>query len=103
MSELGKRYKCYKCSCKFYDLNQPNPICPRCGEDQSNEENKKMLKRKRKRVIGKGRADIRPEVEESGGLKVGEGEVEEYILDMEDIVLEENAESEEESPEGNEE
>lgn len=31
---LGKRYSCFKCSCKFYDLNRPEPLCPRCGADQ---------------------------------------------------------------------
>lgn len=103
VAELGKRYKCYKCNCKFYDLNKPTPICPRCGEDQANEENKKLLKRKRKRVIGKGRSDVRPEIEENDLLRVGEDEVEEYMLDMEDIVLEENAEYEEEPSEAEEE
>lgn len=103
MAELGKRFKCYKCNCKFYDLGKPNPICPRCGEDQTNEENKKLLKRKRKRVIGKGRSDVRPEIEENELLRVGEDDVEEYILDMEDIVLEENSEYEEEPAESEEE
>jgi hypothetical protein len=32
--QLGKRYTCFKCECKFYDLNQPEPLCPRCGADQ---------------------------------------------------------------------
>ena len=102
-AELGKRFKCYKCNCKFYDLGKPNPICPRCGEDQTNEENKKLLKRKRKRVIGKGRSDVRPEIEDNELLRVGEDDVEEYILDMEDIVLEENSEYEEEPAESEEE
>lgn len=31
---LGRRYVCFKCGCKFYDLNQPEPLCPRCGADQ---------------------------------------------------------------------
>ena len=31
---LGKRYVCFKCNCKFYDLNRPEPVCPKCGADQ---------------------------------------------------------------------
>lgn len=31
---LGKRYTCFKCACKFYDLNRPDPLCPKCGADQ---------------------------------------------------------------------
>src|SRR3990167_1258858 len=32
----GKRYQCFKCGCKFYDLNKPKAICPKCKADQSN-------------------------------------------------------------------
>jgi hypothetical protein len=32
--KLGKKYACCKCECKFYDLNRPKPICPKCGADQ---------------------------------------------------------------------
>jgi len=32
---LGKRYTCFKCGCKFYDLNKPEPVCPKCGVDQN--------------------------------------------------------------------
>ena len=32
--ELGTKYKCFKCECKFYDLGRPEPLCPRCGADQ---------------------------------------------------------------------
>ena len=31
---LGKRYKCYKCGIKFYDLGKPQPLCPSCGANQ---------------------------------------------------------------------
>lgn len=31
---LGKKYTCYVCSTKFYDLGKPEPICPKCGADQ---------------------------------------------------------------------
>ncbi len=33
-SKLGKRYQCFQCELKFYDLNRPEPLCPKCGADQ---------------------------------------------------------------------
>lgn len=33
-SKLGTKWACYGCGAKFYDLNQPEPLCPRCGADQ---------------------------------------------------------------------
>lgn len=93
MADLGKRYKCYKCGTKFYDLNKSHPICPSCGEDQNIEENKKMLKRKKRRVLSKVKSDIRPMPDEVEAVNEPEEEVEEYVLDVEDIVLEENADT----------
>jgi uncharacterized protein (TIGR02300 family) len=92
VTDLGKRFKCYKCGTKFYDMNKPNPICPSCGEDQNIEESKKMLKRKRRRVLSKVKSDVRPMPDEAEDIIETDEEVEEYVLDMEDIVLEENAE-----------
>lgn len=34
MPDLGKKYTCYSCHTKFYDLNKPVPLCPKCGADQ---------------------------------------------------------------------
>jgi hypothetical protein len=33
-AQLGNRYTCYQCGCKFYDLNRPEPTCPECSADQ---------------------------------------------------------------------
>lgn len=35
-AKLGKRYSCYECGTKFYDLNRPAPLCPECNADQAN-------------------------------------------------------------------
>lgn len=32
--KLGYKYVCFHCGAKFYDLNKPDPVCPKCGEDQ---------------------------------------------------------------------
>ena len=33
-TDLGTKFTCFKCECKFYDLGASEPICPRCGADQ---------------------------------------------------------------------
>ena len=38
MPDLGKKYTCYSCHTKFYDLGKPMPICPKCGADQRDAE-----------------------------------------------------------------
>lgn len=32
---LGLKWSCFSCGAKFYDLNKPEPVCPKCGTDQS--------------------------------------------------------------------
>jgi hypothetical protein len=31
---LGAKHLCFSCGLKFYDLNRPEPICPRCQSNQ---------------------------------------------------------------------
>ena len=38
MPELGKKYTCYSCHTKFYDLGKAVPLCPKCGADQRDAE-----------------------------------------------------------------
>ena len=38
MPDLGKKYTCYSCHTKFYDLGKAEPICPKCGADQRDAE-----------------------------------------------------------------
>jgi len=33
-TKLGTKWSCFKCGAKFYDLNKPEPLCPKCGADQ---------------------------------------------------------------------
>ena len=90
MAELGTKYKCYKCGCKFYDLNKPEALCPQCGEDQANEETKKLLKKKRRRNMPQGKAEVKPMAEAAVDSSTDKDEdSDDYILDMEDIVLDE--------------
>ena len=34
MPDLGKKFECYNCGTKFYNLGRPEAICPKCGANQ---------------------------------------------------------------------
>ena len=34
MPDLGKKFECYSCGTKFYNLGKPEAICPKCGANQ---------------------------------------------------------------------
>ena len=36
MPDLGKKFECYNCRTKFYNLGKPDAICPKCGANQKN-------------------------------------------------------------------
>jgi hypothetical protein len=36
MPDLGKKYECYNCRTKFYNLGKPEALCPKCGANQKN-------------------------------------------------------------------
>ena len=33
-TKLGQKWVCYSCQAKFYDMQKPDPKCPKCGADQ---------------------------------------------------------------------
>ncbi len=35
LSRFGTKHTCWSCGCRFYDLNRPNPTCPKCGSSPS--------------------------------------------------------------------
>jgi hypothetical protein len=36
MPDLGKKFTCYNCGTKFYNLGKPEALCPKCGANQKN-------------------------------------------------------------------
>lgn len=38
--KLGTKHICFQCGCKFYDLAKPEPICPKCGANQTDAKKK---------------------------------------------------------------
>jgi uncharacterized protein (TIGR02300 family) len=51
MPELGKKYTCYSCHTKFYDLGKPTPLCPKCGADQRDAEEAPVYTSSRSRRV----------------------------------------------------
>ena len=52
MPDLGRKYTCYSCHTKFYDLGKPIPICPKCGADQRDAEDAPVVSTpRRSRVV----------------------------------------------------
>jgi hypothetical protein len=51
MPELGKKYNCYSCHTKFYDLGKPVPLCPKCGADQRDAEEAPVTTSSRSRRV----------------------------------------------------
>jgi rubredoxin len=84
-SKLGKRYQCFQCGLKFYDLNRPEPLCPKCGGDQRENPNpdprEAILARFKGKAVGAKGATFRPDDEFAD-----EEEADEDVdLDEEDI------------------
>jgi uncharacterized protein (TIGR02300 family) len=42
MSKFGKKFTCWKCATKFYDLNKPGAKCPKCGANPDEDPNRGM-------------------------------------------------------------
>ena len=51
MPELGKKYNCYSCHTKFYDLGKPVPLCPKCNADQRDAEEAPVYTTSRSRRV----------------------------------------------------
>jgi len=103
--DLGQKFTCFECECKFYDLGAPEPICPRCGADQREApetptKKAPAAKKRTRKAATKKAATPKPE------LKVAEPEDEGSLLDddFDDASLEEGLKAAvaERMPEGEE-
>jgi len=96
MPQLGRKYTCYSCHTKFYDLGKPEPLCPKCGADQRDAEETPVV------TSGRGRAAARvveeppeePEFPDAEAATPADGEEEEETFPVAE--REEEAEEEEE-------
>jgi len=59
-AKLGERWVCFSCGARFYDLNKPEPLCPKCGSNQHESPQFKKPKRAKKAATPKKVATPRP-------------------------------------------
>lgn len=50
-TNLGKKYVCYSCQTKYYDLGKPQPVCPKCGANPRDEDHPAPVTRGRRAVV----------------------------------------------------
>lgn len=43
MAKLGRKFTCYSCHTKFYDLGKTDPLCPKCGADPRDAEDMPVM------------------------------------------------------------
>lgn len=93
MADLGRKYTCYSCHTKFYDLGKPVPVCPKCGADQRDAEEAPVYTPSRSRRV----VEEPPEEEEfTPAAAPAEGDEEEELIPARDEEPEEDEEEEEE-------
>lgn len=100
MPELGKKFNCYSCHTKFYDLGKPIPLCPKCGADQRDAEEAPLVTPSRSRASRAAAVvpepvedDFPPEGE--APVRVADGEEEEELLPEAEREVEEDETDEE--------
>lgn len=97
MPELGKKYTCYSCHTKFYDLGKPVPLCPKCGADQRDAEEAPVTtpSRSRRAVVEEPAEEPEFAAESDSGAEASDDE-EEIPAVRDDEPAEEEEEEEEE-------
>jgi hypothetical protein len=55
-TRLGRKWTCFSCARKFYDLQRPQPICPNCNADQEARPREEPTQAARKRTKKSARA-----------------------------------------------
>jgi|SRR5215212_10780203 len=95
MPDLGRKYTCYSCHTKFYDLGKPVPLCPKCGADQRDAEEAPAYTPSRSRAVRV--VEEPPEEEEAPpAAEPAEGaEEEEELIPVRDEEPEDEEEEEE--------
>ena len=94
MPDLGKKYTCYSCHTKFYDLGKAEPICPKCGSDQRDAEEAPVA------TSHRGRRTVEEPVEESD---FSESEVPVTVSEDDEEIIPDTPEPEEDEDEDDEE
>ena len=103
MPELGKKFNCYSCHTKFYDLGKPIPLCPKCGADQRDADEAPLITPSRSRSRAAAAVVVPEPVDDDFAAEgetpvrpVAEGDEEEEVVPEADREEVEEDESEEE-------
>lgn len=82
MADLGKKYTCYSCHTKFYDLGKPVPLCPKCGADQRDADEAPVYttSRSRARVVVEEPVDDEEFTPAAEATPAGDSEEEEELV-----------------------
>jgi hypothetical protein len=74
MPSLGKKYTCYSCHTKFYDMGKPEPLCPKCGADQREADDAPVVTSSRsRRAVAPAPVVVEEPEEEFGGTAAATG------------------------------
>jgi len=49
--KFGQRFTCFQCGAKFYDMNKPKPICPKCEANQLKAPKKTAVKAPKRQPV----------------------------------------------------
>ena len=79
MPQLGRKYTCYSCHTKFYDLGKAVPTCPKCGADQRDAEEKPLITSHRGRRVVEEPVE-EPEFPDAEAPAAGDAEEDEEIV-----------------------
>jgi hypothetical protein len=85
-TKLGQKWVCYSCQAKFYDLQKPDPRCPKCGADQR--QSPAFEKPKRTRAKKAAPAPAPKKVVKAPPPPIEEGEDLDTPIDPEDLEFE---------------
>lgn len=79
MPDLGTKHECTECGAKFYDLNKPEPTCPKCGTVQPPDAESSLGTSKSAKKRQKAELIVDPDLDDDD-----DGDVFEEALDDED-------------------
>jgi hypothetical protein len=71
-SRLGTKWECFSCGAKFYDLNKPEPLCPKCEANQL--ERPKVAREVKPRVVPRTSRAMAPLLDEDEDAMVAKKE-----------------------------
>jgi hypothetical protein len=87
-TKLGQKWVCYSCQAKFYDLQKPDPRCPKCGADQRQSPAFEKPKRTRGKKSAPAPAPAKKPAKAAPPPPIEEGEDLDTPIDPEDLEFE---------------